>query len=109
LFIALVSKFLDQRESQEVGVLRRMHFGLVDWEKHLLDPSLGVKERAFGLHYLNLKGIEFTIDGTSHTTKVLGLFMAFQPVPDFGVKRVLECLTKGYVILFGFRIHRVSQ
>jgi len=63
-----------------------MHFGLVDWEKHLLDPFLDVTERAFMLHYLYLKGIKFTIDGSGHAAKVSGLLMALQPVMDFGIK-----------------------
>jgi len=86
-----------------------MHFGLVDWEKHLLDPFLGVTERAFMLCYLYLKGIQFTIDGSGHSAKVPGLLMAFQTVLDFGIKGVPEFFMEGYMILLGFPICLAGQ
>jgi len=107
-FIALVTELFDQGRRKEVSVLGGMHFCLVDWKKHRLDPLLGVTERAFMLHYLYLERIQFAIDGLGHSTQVSGLLMAFQPVPDLGIKGVPEGFTKGDVILLGFSICRQS-
>jgi len=86
-----------------------MHFGLVDWEKHLLDLFLGVTERAFMLHCLYLKGIQFAIDGLGHAAKISSLLVALQPVPDFGIEGVPESFTKGHMIFLSFPICQASQ
>jgi len=86
-----------------------MHFGLVDWKKHLLDPFLGVTERAFMLHYLHLQRIQFAIDGPGHAAKVLGLLVALQLVPDLGIEGVPEGFSKGHMIFLGFSICRMGQ
>jgi len=69
-----------------------------------LDPFLGVTERAFVLHYLHLKRIQFAIDGSGHAAKVSGLLVAFQPVADLGIEGVPKGFTKGYMILLSFTI-----
>ena len=86
-----------------------MYFGLVDWKEHLLDPFLGVTEGSFMLHYLDLHRIQFSIDGSCHTTKVSGLLVTLQPVPDFGIKGVPEGFTEGHMVLVGFAVCRASQ
>jgi len=61
------------------------------------------------LHHLHLKRIQFAIDGSGRAAKVLGLLMALQPVPDFGIEGVPEGFTKGHMILLGFPICQASQ
>jgi len=82
---------------------------LTGTEKHLLDPFLGVTERTFMLHHLDLKGIKFAIDGSGHASKVLSLLVEFQLVPDFGIEGVPESFTKGHMILLGFPTCRASH